>query len=479
MSVVVAQPMQAQANLPLNPKLIYTPPDRVNMRIESETIDPIVNRNKQYVRFQLPTKGILDNTSLIVFEVSGQGTSMPAKITFPFLSGAYSLLDRVVLTAPNGVVIDEIDACGQYKTFQKLFRPNENAILKEQYTKMSSPELKFIDYNPLECDYMDGAGMEDFQAYPNRVGAAGDGSDEDFNYSSHHNLSRVSDDFHGYGNHGLRQGVKMEVSFKLSELFPFFKNNQFNLFMYDKPLTIELFLNQTGSAIVGTEHNDANVVVGDYQINNVELQADLLYFNNQIMQQLSTTKDAGLYQGIAYHSVAIPVGITNQISRQRIEIPASGLLVQAIYIQNNPYAVAGGRAGNVAGVYNSPSTFDESYNIRINDETIFDQDVDNSALLYSLTSQAGGNNLQMLQGMYSGKLANGAVNDGHSRGKGHFVAFDLGAGGRKVGLNPIEIFYNRNINSSASVCPASTLNVFIVYAKTYVRSANAFSVGDV
>ena len=475
MSVTIAQPISQQANLPINPKFDYIPAPRPNMRIETETIDPIVNQAKSYIRFQLPTKGILDNTSQIVFTLNNGDGNNDDKMTFPFYTGAYSMINRAVLSAPNGKVINEMSRMDIWKTLDTKFRTKENAILKEQFTKNSSPDTHYLRTFPNAVDYTNGAGLESSQAYPD-YGLAVAGN-QSFNYLNQG--CRRSNHQFGYNSKGLSATQTQEVSFTLAELFPFFENNTFKSFEYDKSLIIELFLNDSNYTVVGTANN--NAANASWGVSKVVLQADIVYYDentmNEIASQDSSNSTLGIMKGVSYHTMNVPASQANQVQQIRMELPVANLLIDKIYIIKQVPLVGQDLKGG--GAYDSIGfTNGESFNLRINDETIFDTDVVNTALQYSLISQVDyGNVLEVMKGQYDVNLTN-VSGDINMNGSYHVLGVDLGSGGRRVGINPVELFYNRNTTNQAQVQAQTTLHVFVCYKEQFSASVNQFDVAN-
>ena len=427
------------------------------MNIETNKLDPIVI-NQNVARFVLERKGILDVGSVITMSVHPVDAAGDKKCFLPIKTGCHSLIKKALLKVGTKVLATS-DMYGTYQTIRRAFKTNEEKSQKD-----------LVKNGTLDCFEPDNTGVGFYQMKD--VIYSADGANSTADPSVQITVSETECPI---------------FSIRLSELFPMMRNVQLPLYLMNEPVTIEITWNTqaNGAANVGKmlcfqeglTITDTSAKIG---LNNVHFLADYLTYEDGRMAQ--TAKLVNSAQGLAvpYEDLivtntnvpAVPTVTTPNVVRQEVsrDLGLSGRNVRQILLHDRPAT-----PNALLGQYNCPAyDVPDTYNWRINDQTVYSREVQMEARKANQLSQCFTTNINCLNSEYSKdaltnkQVADNVINnhcitattfEGHQQqlveGQLHFEGVDLSTSpfnipnsGILVGQKPVE--HLRTISRTAA-----------------------------
>ena len=438
---------------------VKTLPTIDNMEIKTEVLDPITATNSEVV-FQIPKNGILDGGSFVSLAV--RTASGVADAFLPLKTGIHGLIRNAYLMS-GSKVIASTEEYGHYQTMIRQFETPEHREYVEQVKSGNS--------------------VDRFNEVANTTGRI---IPKDLVYTvfaTDASARAVVPDFIKPTDNDATTPV---FSVPLSHLIPFMRSRQLPLYAMKENVFLRLVFNtQTtvgGGTICCFPAGSASSGVVVPSLSNIKFYSDHLYYEDGTMD--ATRKAIFSENGLTYlyedsvltnsqiPSVANPTAPA--IAEQRIErdIAVSGRTVRNLLIQEKEQGVS----HNLLGVYISKClTTNDLVNFRINEQRLYDRDLENPAhkhneltqvmgkplqvptQLYSFdtdTSKATANNPLVQNSVYAGGQIEGhALPDGVNttltndiRATSHYVGVDLTTSGmnvlgngKRIGVKPIII----------------------------------------
>lgn len=456
---------------------VGTIPSVENMNIKTEVLDPITITAQQAV-FQIPKTGVLDGGSMLQLGI----TALPTNF-LPFLTGIHGAIRSVFLKI-GGQVIASNDDYAYYTTMARQFEtPEHRAYIDmvksgacgDRWSSPASGRLAFRDANATQnADPLLSSNTCPLFLRPTLV-----------------------------------DGTTPLFSIPLSTLIPMMRTRQLPLMAIKEHVYLEInfnsqLANDPGLITCCTQGRDQDSAVA-ISLPNVKFISDHLYYtdekmNNVLAQSMSANGMAILYEDIITTTHQIPASnvaganVQNQVVERPLAV--SGKTVRNILIQDKNQ----NETHNIFGNYISRELMAGStYNFRINDQRVYDRDLENPARKYNELMEVYGLPLYVPNQLYSydadtskqdpqqrviqnslgiglvegyqlpnalSELAedagNGNVND--MRGCMHYDGYDLTTSssnslgnGAKIGVKPIEVI--KTYKRVADTAQAGTFGV--------------------
>jgi len=453
------------------------------MNIETSQLDPIVI-NQSICRFVLERKGILDVGSVITMSVHPTDANGDKKCFLPIKTGCHALVKKALLRVGTKVLATS-DMYGTHQTIRRAFKTNEEKSQKD-----------FVKNGTHDCFEPDNAGTGFYQM-------------KDVIYDAAQTAATID------------PSVQITVSetecpvfsIRLSELFPMMRNVQLPLYLMNEPVSIELTWNTqaNGAANVGKmlsfQEGYANGTGAKIGLDNVKFLSDYLTYEDGRMAATAkvVNSDEGLvmpYEDMIVTNTNVPAiapaPTGTQVTTQHItrDLGLSGRNVRQILLHDRPAA-----ANALLGQYNSASfNVSDSYNWRVNDETVYSREVRLQARKANQLSHCFGTPINCLLAEYSTdaltnkQQANHPVNnnvvsastfEGVSQrvvqGQMNFTGVDLSTSplnipntGLKVGQKPVE--HLRTIYRTAQNNDARVSTYFSTVERAFVLRNGIVSV---
>jgi len=417
------------------------------MNIETSQLDPIII-NQNLCRFVLERKGILDVGSVITMSVHPTAllNAGDKKCFLPIKTGCHALVKKAILRVGTKVLAIS-DMYGTHQTIRRAFKTNEEKSQKD-----------YIKNGTHDCFQPDNKGLGFYQM-------------KDVLYAADQTTATID------------PSVQITVSetdcpvfsIRLSELFPMMRNVQLPLYLMNEPVSIELTWNTQvdGAATLGKMLCFADGYGGTtgakIGLDNVKFLADYLTYEDGRMA--ATAKIVNSAQGLSMPYEDMIVTNTN--------IPAAAVTGADIVVQNitRDLGLSGRNVRQILlhdreapsnallGVYNADGfNVADSYNWRINDQTIYSREVTLQARKANQLAQLFGTPINCLNAEYSSDalsdkqtanhpVTNNIVSDNTFEGVNmqsvqnsmHFTGVDLSTSplnipnsGIKVGQKPVE-----------------------------------------
>ena len=417
------------------------------MNIETSKLDPIVI-TQSICRFVLERKGILDVGSVITMSVHPVAAGYDKKMFLPIKTGCHALIKKALLKVGTKVLATS-DMYGTYQTMRRAFKTNEEKSQKD-----------FVKNGTHDCLEPDNTGEGFYQMKDVIYDAAGTAGTID------PSVQITVDE------------INCPVfSIRLSELFPMMRNVQLPLYLMNEPVSIEITWNTQadGTANIGkmlclqegATGSSSAVKIG---LNNVHFLADYLTYEDGRMDQTAKLVNSAQGLSMPYEDLIVtnttvpkvPTVATPNVVRQEVarDLGLSGRNVRQILLHDRPAT-----PNNLMGHYNCPAyAVPDSYNWRINDQTVYSREVQMEARKANQLAQCFTANINCLNSEYSKdaltnkQVADNTINnhcitentfEGHQQqlleGQMHFEGVDLSISplnipqsGIQVGQKPIE-----------------------------------------
>ncbi len=320
-----------------------------NMNVETNILDPVVV-NRDFCRFVLEKKGVLDSGSIFTFRIVAPNTDMNSRVTLPIRAGIHSVIRNATLKIGTKI-ISQVQDYPYYKVIKRCFVSQEEKegkhFLKYGTNDGLAPSVQAASAT-LEM-------KNGFQSGNNRLDYLATTLEND--------SSRTA-----------------EFQIKLSDIFPLMRNIQLPLFVINEPVSVEFtFNNPTTEGVINIARPDPGGItynpVAQLDPNSVQMVADYLTYDAVTMNETAkeVMSDTGLlvpYEDLILTTNQIPVPLVAG-QTHTTDIAVSGRKVRSIVVHTNRFAT-----NEIHGIYTSEGLRKgESYNFRINDTSMYPNDV--------------------------------------------------------------------------------------------------------
>ena len=356
-----------------------------NMEVKTEVLDPISSSNTDIV-FQIPKNGILDGGSFVSLAVrTATGVS---DAFLPLNTGIHSLIKSVQLMSGSKVIASN-DDYAHYATMVRQFETPEHRAHVDMVKS--------------------GACFDRFVSNDDTTGRL---APKDLVYSVVANDATASCAVPAFIKPTDNDETTPVFCVPLSQLVPFMRSRQLPLFAMKENVYLRLQLNvqsaTTDGSICCFPQGSASSGVVVPSLVNIKFYSDHLYYTDGTMQQ--TQKAIFSEQGLTYlyedmittsaqvPSTANPTAGT--IIEQKIErdIAVSGRTVRSIMISEKQT----GLSHLLFGQYTSDCRrTDEPYNFRINENRLYDRDLEKPSQKWNELSKVMNKPLQVPSQVYS------------------------------------------------------------------------------
>ncbi len=319
-----------------------------NMNVETNILDPVVV-NRDFCRFVLEKKGVLDSGSIFTFRIIAPNTDMNSRVTLPIRAGIHSVIRNATLKIGTKI-ISQVQDYPYYKVIKRCFVSQEE--------KEGKHFLKYGTNDGLAPSVQASATLEmknGFLTGNNRLDYLATTIENDTNRTA-------------------------EYQIKLSDIFPLMRNIQLPLFVINEPVSVEFtFNNPTTEGVINISRPDPGGIiynpVAQLDPNSVQMVADYLTYDAVTMNETAkeVMSDTGLlvpYEDLILTTNQIPVPLVAG-QTHTTDIAVSGRKVRSIVVHTNRFAT-----NEIHGIYTSEGLRKgESYNFRINDTSMYPNDV--------------------------------------------------------------------------------------------------------
>ncbi len=320
-----------------------------NMNVETNILDPVVV-NRDFCRFVLEKKGVLDSGSIFTFRIIAPNTDMNANVSLPIRAGIHSVIRNATLKIGTKI-ISQVQDYPYYKVIKRCFVSQEE--------KEGKHFLKYGTNDGLVPSIQAGSATLEmkngFLTGNNRLDYLATQLENDTNRTA-------------------------EYQIKLSDIFPLMRNIQLPLFVINEPVSVEFtFNNPSVRGVINIARPDPGGItynpVAQLDPNSVQMVADYLTYDAVTMNETAkeVMSDTGLlvpYEDLILTTNQIPVPLVAG-QTHTTDIAVSGRKVRSIVVHTNRFAT-----NEIHGVYTSEGLRKgESYNFRINDTSMYPNDV--------------------------------------------------------------------------------------------------------
>ena len=352
-----------------------------NMNIKTEVLDPITATNSQVV-FQIPKTGILDGGSMVQLGVLADNN-----LFFPLNTGIHGLIKSCFLKV-GGKVLASNDDYAHYTTMTRQFDTPEHRAYVDM-VKSGACGDRWAEVESGRIGYRDLVSV--VNANPTLTA------------SNVPEFIKPTPD----------PATTPLFSVPLSTLIPMMKTRTMPLMALKEHVYIEInFNSQSTDAQIGTiccrRNGSAASAVVVPSLTNIKFISDHLYYTDEkmdevVMKSLSEDGLSVLYEDIITTFADVPplagvgagVLVPQKVERQ---IAVSGKTVRNILVAekntNDNHVVLG-------NYFSRDLIVPTSYNFRINDQRIYDRDVEAPPRKYNELSQVMGKPLMVPSQIYS------------------------------------------------------------------------------
>ena len=352
-----------------------------NMNIKTEVLDPITATNSQVV-FQIPKTGILDGGSMVQLGVLADNN-----LFFPLNTGIHGLIKSCFLKV-GGKVLASNDDYAHYTTMTRQFDTPEHRAYVDM-VKSGACGDRWAEVESGRIGYRDLVSV--VNANPTLTA------------SNVPEFIKPTPD----------PATTPLFSVPLSTLIPMMKTRTMPLMALKEHVYIEInFNSQLSDAQIGTiccrRNGSAASAVVVPSLTNIKFISDHLYYTDEkmdevVMKSLSEDGLSVLYEDIITTFADVPplagvgagVLVPQKVERQ---IAVSGKTVRNILVAekntNDNHVVLG-------NYFSRDLIVPTSYNFRINDQRIYDRDVEAPPRKYNELSQVMGKPLMVPSQIYS------------------------------------------------------------------------------
>ena len=346
------------------------------MSIKTEQLEP-QTINDRIATFQLPRTGTLDAGSMLTVAVTVP-TAAVGKAFFPLVTGANSIIKSATLKVGNKVVAQN-DNYAHHRTMMRQFQTPDHRAFIGQIREGSSGDRVAVT----------GSGRIAFRDLATTLGAS-----ENLDAASVPKHIKPTDS----------DATTPVFSLALSDLIPMMKSRQLPLFAIKDHVYLELEFHSS-SDIVCKEDSLADFPAVSISKPNVKFIYDGLYYSEgqeQAVLSAAQSKEglSFLYEDLITTIASVPSpGQITQKTDQVLEreLALSGKQVRSIFVQESTLNGNNILGNFVSGGRNIPS----SINYLINDQRVYDRDIDSVTQKYEELSIAAGRPLMVPSQLYS------------------------------------------------------------------------------
>ena len=511
----------------------------VDVTVETNILEPVSHQYSSEVggvtRYVLPAKGVLDAPNCTInFEIVNGNELVDGtddKIMFPYWSGGLSCFDKITCRV-GGQVLSTIQHAGMYATMKTGFKSIDyrSNVLDVRHSSSNMAEVRTVDHpTTAQTNFSNPVTVQGYSQVMNPTldqssiyGAMCGGNDNNTLHVPQTNklLKKYS-----------RRREGPEVSIRLADLFPYFESNMLPLLgMAQVELIFEWNPSVASSKLRNHASSYDNIVVPvavDAADDSVGYNAtfasppflsmDYLHYNDQERMKIMDEIGKGLTMN--FREVVFTKGINQSNDAAEAVVTSNHLLgmagkeVQNIYvlkdvkntaiIANNPTYTR----NPTLNKWKSQQSYDEAYNVFINNQKIYNRDVSNPATQYNYLTQCDSKwhcmpteydtmnynaNLKHVLldtnqiGVVDGTAANNGLSADRFPGSKHVIGIPLlkhpGLGnapgnGERIGSAPIEFTYSNKKATDRN--PAITeLMFFIEHRRSMVITPLGVTVSD-
>ncbi len=333
------------ANIPvqLNIKNIISDQET---RVETEVIDPLTS-TQSVSRFVLPNKGILDaKTSKLIWSATipakdSNGDDVNARFTNTI--GGLSLIKSIRLLI-GGNEVSFINDLNQYSVAKRLFRTLDNQNSRGSALVKCNSDLEW--YNDNNKRFL----------MPISIGNEGEttiGRDLTANAST-----------------------TPKCCESLSDLLPFFsKGSQYPLFLSKQEVVLEIEWDTDGNGLIYADNSKR----ADLTIQPPQLYLDLMYYGEDVLD-LMYKANSGKGLSFQYNDIMeITHNVATGSTSDTVFLGMANRTIDRMWVQkdDNGYDAVG------MGKFRSVVDEGQNWNLRVNEELLFETPVSNRALEYN------------------------------------------------------------------------------------------------
>jgi len=320
-----------------------------NMNVETNILDPVVI-NRDFARFVLEKKGVLDSGSIFTFRLLSANTQMDTRVTLPIRAGIHAVIRNATLKIGTKI-ISQVQDYPYYKVIKRCFVSQEE--------KEGKHGIKY--------------GTNDGLAPSTQAGSATLEMKNGF-LTGNNRLDYLANTIRSLPTN------TSEYQIKLSDIFPLMRNIQLPLFVINEPVSVEFTFNNPGTDnVINISRPDPGGIVYDpvcvLDTTSVQMVADYLTYDAVTMNETAkeVMSDTGLlvpYEDLILTTNQIPVPLVAG-QTHTTDIAVSGRKVRSIVVHTNRFDT-----NELHGIYTSEGLRKgESYNFRINDNSMYPNDV--------------------------------------------------------------------------------------------------------
>jgi hypothetical protein len=436
-------------------------PSNMIQQIETDLLEPVVfnqgsSTQDGFCRFTLQNKGFLHSHSKLFISV--QANASVASGFFNPHTGVGQVIKKAVLKIGNKT-LNEVSQWNALFGAKSTLIKNENNVEREFYTTGRFMNHQFI-YNDGSDTRADLYGLDNGLEY----------SGTDLRIPKWAEMD------------GGATAESPTFSVDLSDLFPFLKVNQLPLYMINEPINIELTFFPTTGKRIQVDGNDTAGKESLIRRTDLKFCADYVYYNGagDEMERFKNANRDMSFSFVDYRLVETTVsqanlssgiirnlGMANRMVPRIISALADTGLSETNILPASSNAISTQLVAGVPGVI--------KYNIRYNDRFEFSSDVDNTARLFSILTDAEGVPF-ITREEYSHQkemITTNTLNNRNQRANLEGILFYLGTkltGGR-VGQRGLELHLSGGFPASAD-----TMRNFCEYLRVARLSDGMFEV---
>tara|TARA_R110000796_G_scaffold3318_4_gene13070 strand:- start:885 stop:2330 length:1446 start_codon:yes stop_codon:yes gene_type:complete len=414
-------------------------------QVETDLLEPQVFQQGSatqdgFARFTVANKGFLSSHSKIFLAIEPTNAAQTNCFFAPHI-GVGQVIKKAVLKIGNKA-LNELDSWAGLHAMKSSMISNENSLERELYTTGRCMSNQF-EYNTNESRLASSIGLD-----TGMESVGGDTKLPGWAISSHTKLNECP-----------------SFSIDLSSLFSFLSVHQLPLYMLSEPLSIELTFQPTAklrAQVVGSTNEPINIVrdelkfcadyvfygatdeMARYEAANQDL--NFSFVDYRLIEHSTTTAQmaTGLVQNLGMANRLVP-RVLSVLAPDSSDNNEAGILGQ--YQSVSPLVNASGVAGAV------------KYNVRYNDRYEYTSDVENTARLFSLLTDAQGipflsRQLYSDQGVAGGYTSNtfeGSDQSAQLAGRFFYLGTRLTNG--RVGQRGVELHLSGDFPSGGSKIP--------------------------
>ena len=541
------------------PVTLTTDQRAVNVSVETNILEPVSHQYTSsgggVTRFVLPAKGVLNapNAALCFEVVNGEsaGDGTDSNLAFQLECGGIAMLQRITVRS-GGQILSRVDEAALYNSIKNKFKSQQfrENVLDVRHASMNALKTRILP-NPAgeaaQAGFTLGEGLVGYHQLMN--------PDLDQSNTYGEFPMDVATTSHGKQRNKLlrnnnNKGKGPEVAIRLADIIPFFERNQLPLaFMAQVEIECE-WARGPDSATAYSDINSAPVIVdnptaggtGASTGHNIQFAAppflslDYLHYDEDELERIQAHIKAGKY-AFNFTEVVVTKGINPAyegavVAEHVVEsnhlIGMMGKEVKKIYVvknwdlnstsgnneKNNQYAGAYTHRNDQLWNLKSANVRAESYNWIVNNQRIYNMDIQQGALQHHELSSCE-DQFQCLPGAYDtlnfnqdvvSVLANtaadgvvdnagagSAITQRYLAGNSHVIGLNLDkynsmgnarGNGTRISSAPIEFRYSCKKNyagaapNAANDVSAINLTFFIEHRRSLVITELGVAVSD-